>query len=219
MAINKANKVLTDNGGSGGIVSMSWGTAEVQQENSYDSSFNQTKVTYLAAAGDAAGTEWPSVSANVIAVGGTSIYRDQTGVRERAWQQTGGGLSAYVPQPPYQLAKFGSLPGRVVPDIAADANPATGVWVYSRWACAFIDSCLGNWIPVGGTSVASPVEAGILSQKGVQFTQAQGALRAIYSSSYPFRDITAGDCGIYDAFVVGTGWDLCTGFGGLLGPN
>ena len=212
----------------GGVVSMSWGAAEISNEISqYDSHFQTSGVTYLASAGDSAGTEWPSVSTNVISVGGTSISRDPTGtyILERAWQQTGGGMSAYVSKPAYQS----SLPGtnRAVPDIAADANPATGVWVYSQWACYLFGygSCLNNWIPVGGTSVAAPVEAGILSQKAVK-TSTQATLQAIYGNSNPYnssnpilRDIQAGDCGLYDDYLVGSGWDFCTGLGSLLGTQ
>ena len=132
-AVDVATQTLAKIGG--GIVSMSWGTPEFSQETStsnpnYDGRFNNPSVTYLAAAGDSAGTLWPSVSPNVIAVGGTSIVRDPASGAyqfERAWQQTGGGVTQYEQQP------------RNVPDIAADANPATGVWVYSQWACTFID--------------------------------------------------------------------------------
>ena len=71
---------------------------------------------------------------------------------------------------------------------------------------------------VGGTSVAAPVLAGIISHKGSKYSGAAGALNAIYNGSIGnFRDITSGNCGPYDGYVAGMSWDLCTGRGSLLG--
>ena len=59
--------------------------------------------------------------------------------------------------PNYQLI-IGNITGphRGTPDIAADASPNSGVAVYSTTAC-------NGWCQVGGTSVASPVFAGIVN--------------------------------------------------------
>ncbi len=74
---------------------------------------------------------------------------------------------------------------RGVPDIAAIANPSGGVWVYG--------GLNGGWVIVGGTSVASPVEAGIMSYQGYKYAQAQGTLTNLYSGAIgKFRDITYG---------------------------
>ena len=61
------------------VVSLSWGSAELSNQRSLDFHFTtpagHTGVTFLAASGDngsGAGTEWPSTSPNVVAVGGTS---------------------------------------------------------------------------------------------------------------------------------------------------
>jgi subtilase family serine protease len=119
-------------------------------------------VTYLASTGDAPGVSFPSTSAYVVAVGGTAIRRNRvTGNfgEEVVWQDAGAGLSAYVARPAYQNGISSTVgASRGVPDIAAIANPSGGVWVYS--------GLNGGWVIVGGTSVASPVEAGIMSYQG-----------------------------------------------------
>ncbi len=211
-AVTKASNLV--NAAGGGVVSMSWGGSEFSTQSSYDSYFKTPNVTYLASSGDAPGVLFPSTSAYVVSVGGTAISRNaSTGnyQREAIWQLAGGGNSAYVARPAYQngiSATVGAKRG--VPDIAAVADPSTGVWVYSGYR--------GGWWIVGGTSVASPVEAGIMSHKGVKYPLPQGALTAIYNGSIgKFRDITVGDCGRYDSYVATAGWDFCSGRGSLLG--
>ncbi len=195
----------------GGVVSMSWGGSEFPEETSLDSYFSGAKtVTYLASSGDAPGVEWPSASPYVVGVGGTSLSRSPyTGnfEGELTWQQTGGGVSYYEARPSYQSkisTKVGAYRG--VPDIAAVADPDTGVWVYSGYN--------GGWWVVGGTSVASPLSAGILSWKGVGTTKSQQVLTEIYTST-AFRDITAGNCGPYAGWIAAKGWDPCTGMGSI----
>ncbi len=53
------------------VVSMSWGLNEFSNETSYDSYFTTPGITYIASSGDSGVVEWPSVSPNVLAVGGT----------------------------------------------------------------------------------------------------------------------------------------------------
>ncbi len=236
-AVDKATALVSSAGG--GVVSMSWGSSEFAGEMSYDSHFSQANnVTYIASAGDAPGVLWPSSSAYVISAGGTSISRNPTNGNfesELTWQQTGSGISQYVPQPPYQsslgLSSYQSAPNslyRAVPDVAAVADPDTGVWVYAQYACTYIYNCGGSyWLPVGGTSVAAPVEAGVMSfnmgYKSLTPNASQSTLLAIYGVGGPsigsFLDIAAGNCGQYAGYIAGAGWDLCSGQGTLLGPN
>ena len=194
----------------GGQVSNSWGAGEFAQEAAYDSYFMANNVVYFASTGDSPGTEWPSVSANVIAVGGTSVSRDPvagTFKGEAAWDSAGGGTSIYVPAPGYQSSI--GLAMRGVPDVAAVANPATGVWVYDRNA--------GGWIIVGGTSVASPVVAAIMNNAGHFSASSSAKLKSIYTSPPPASDITRGICGPYAGYWAATGWDFCTGLGSPAG--
>ncbi len=85
-------------------VSMSWGGGEFSSEAAYDSYFTTPAghiggsglaggVTFVSASGDdGAGTEWPSVSPNVVAVGGTSLYLGGSTWDETAWSDSGGGI-------------------------------------------------------------------------------------------------------------------------------
>jgi kumamolisin len=149
-AVKLANNLVAAAGG--GEISMSWGSGEFPVEGQYDSTYFSTPgIVYFAATGDSPGTDWPSVSANVVAVGGTSVSRDPSSgafIGEAAWYDGGGGVSEFIPKPTYQssVKKLGSINFRGVPDIAAVANPRTGVWVY-------ISNAQG-WNIIGGT--ASP---------------------------------------------------------------
>jgi kumamolisin len=177
-AVKLANNLVAAAGG--GEVSMSWGSDEFSVETQYDSYFSTPGIVYFAATGDSPGTEWPSVSANVVAVGGTSVSRDPSSgafIGEAAWGDGGGGVSAYVPKPSYQsnVKKLGSVNFRGVPDIAAVANPRTGVWVY-------ISNAQG-WNIIGGTSVATPVVAGLVNNTGHFSASSNAELTAYYTDS------------------------------------
>ena len=122
---------------------MSWGGGELSTEANYESYFSKNAVTFYASTGDTAGTEFPSVERTVVAVDGTSIARnpsDFSFLGEAAWIDTGGGTSTYLSRPAYQNGHVGNT-HRVVPDVAAVADPNTGVWVYYS----------GGWYTFGGT--------------------------------------------------------------------
>lgn len=203
----------------GGEVSNSWGGSEFSGETSDDSHFVQSGVVYFASTGDSAGTEWPSVSPNVVAVGGTTTSRVNSGAtfgnfaKEVAWEDGGGGLSAYEPRPSYQSV-LPSATNRQVPDVSSDANPNTGVWVYDNNP---LNGCC--WFVFGGTSVASPSWAGIVNRAGHFATSTNAELTTIYnayaSTSYAadYNDISYGRCGFYDGNIATTKWDPCTGVG------
>ena len=91
------------------VVSMSWGGGETSNEAGFDTHFQtpggHTGVTFVASSGDSgAGVEWPSVSANVLSVGGTSLTLDSNNnwSSEAGWSGSGGGLSSFISQPTYQ---------------------------------------------------------------------------------------------------------------------
>src|SRR5260370_22285182 len=123
------------------VVSMSWGSREFAGEAGYDAVFTTPAghpgVTCVAAAGDsgaAGGPEWPSVSPNVLAVGGTTLRLTGNALRagETAWSGGGGGVSGQEAEPAYQRA-VQSSGRRGTPDMAYDADPATGGYVYSSY--------------------------------------------------------------------------------------
>jgi len=125
--------------------------------------------------------ENPASDPYVTGVGGTTLFTGpgEEYVLEDAWNEllwdkgaTGGGISTYWPLPDYQtlpLALFpayytangGSSTYRNVPDVAADADPFSGVGIYIKDA--------GGWVQYGGTSLSCPIWAGFTSNVNAAF--------------------------------------------------
>jgi len=177
------------------------------------------------------GLAYPAESPNVLAVGGTTLHNldaqgDYPGTGpngEIGWQfgsdtglsygnadilASGGGISNYEPEPAYQRT-VQQTGYREVPDVAFDADPATGTWAY--------DSADG-WYVANGTSLASPCWAGLIAivdqglalQNHPSIDGATQTLPAIYRlPPTDFHDIVYGNNG-YQAEV---GYDLVTGRG------
>lgn len=210
-----------------GVVSMSFGADEGNWTASVDGAFTASRMTYLAATGDnGAGVLWPSVSANVVAVGGTTLNYSGSGTRsESGWSGTGGGTSAYVATPTYQtnaVPGLGSVARRTLADVAFNADPSTGQYT----AVIPPGSSTPNWLSVGGTSLATPQWAGLIAIANAMRAQAAkaplGAPHAmLYGSiatvpgSYAanFADITAGSNGSCAACTARSGYDILTGLG------
>jgi kumamolisin len=207
----------------GGEVSNSWGESEFAQEEQYESTFTGTNVVFFASSGDVPGTEWPSIMSNVVGVGGTEIIRDYNNgdfLQQQMWWATGGGLSEYVPTPPYQSA-ITNLVGtaRGAPDVALDASPVSGVWIYDT-------TPLGgetlDWVVVGGTSVASPAVAAIVNSAGNFAASSVAELTTIYANlgnKQNFTNIWRGECGNRTHPQGGKGWNACTGVGAPRGAE
>jgi kumamolisin len=78
----------------GGEISNSWGEGEFSGQSALDIHFSTPKVVYFGSTGDNPGVNWPSTSANVVAVGGTSTSRwPFTGAFrwESSWSEAGVG--------------------------------------------------------------------------------------------------------------------------------
>jgi subtilase family serine protease len=202
----------------GGEVSNSWGGTEFATEQSFDASFAGTNVVFFASTGDTPGVEVPAALHGVVAVGGTSVLRDQNGnyLGQSVWSETGGGKSAYIPRPLYQ-AKVQAIVGkfRGIPDVALVADPDTGVWIYDSTA---YNGTVLDWATVGGTSVASPATAAIVNNAGHFSPSSAKELTKIYANlgvAANFTDITTGTCNNGSTDL--TGWDYCTGVGTPLG--
>ncbi len=134
------------------VVSMSWGSSEFSGEASNDSHFTtpsgHTGVTFVASSGDSGGVvEWPAASPNVLSVGGTTLTlnSNNTWASETAWSGSGGGVSRYESTPSYQSGL--GYAKHSTPDVAYDANPNTGVYVYDTYG-------YGGLLGVGGTAPA-----------------------------------------------------------------
>jgi hypothetical protein len=202
------------------VVSMSWGGGEFSTEVTADSVFTTPAghqgVTFTASTGDdGSPAAYPAVSPNVVAVGGTTLSIDSSGdyLGESAWSDTGGGISEFEAQPSYQVGNVNgtSSTHRTTPDVAMDADPNTGVYV--------LDSYSGGWFQVGGTSLASPMFAALVSiaDQG-RALQGEGTLDGATQTlpllyglpESDFHDITTGGNGTYNATV---GYDLVSGRG------
>jgi len=193
------------------IVSMSWGGGEWPDETYVDSSyFNAPGVAYFASTGDSGfGTSYPSVSPNVTAVGGTSlaIGTGNSYGSESGWSGSGGGTAAYETHVAFQNS-WVSSGNRQVPDIAAIADPNTGVYVYQN----------GGWYQVGGTSLSCPVWAAIVGlidanlSKPIDEATLQSLLYNFGASDYIntyFHDVASGSNGVSAV----AGFDQVTGIG------
>ena len=215
------------------VVSMSWGTTEFWGESAYDSIFTtpagHTGVTFVAASGDSGawyGPMYPSVSPNVLAVGGTTLTlaAGSTYGSETGWSGSTGGFSGfdsdwrtYEPEPSYQTATLQAVGlnygVRTTPDVSFNADPNTGVAVYDSVSY----SGQSGWFQVGGTSAATPAWAGLVAiadqglatggKGSLSGTQAQTDLYALPSSD--FHDITTG----FNGYSATPGYDLVTGLG------
>jgi len=204
------------------IVSISWGASEIYFDSTSLTNIKnllQTATTngvnICTATGDngsndgVGGTgaycDFPSSCPYVTAVGGTNLvcpnntYDNST--VETAWSSGGGGISTAYSKPSYQSAITAS--GRCIPDLAAVADPNTGV----------IYIVNGQTLLVGGTSVAAPIIAGFLATvKPSRFINP-----LIYSApTNCTHDITSGSNG---AYVAHAGYDNCTGLGTPNGIN
>jgi kumamolisin len=174
--------------------------------------------------------DFPASSPHALACGGTKLLANgATGVisSEVVWNETaanegagGGGVSDEFALPSWQEdagvparaggsgSGSGSGPGgRGVPDVAGNADPATGYQIYSG----------GTAQVVGGTSAVAPLWAALISRLAEASGQRFGLIQTrLYAGVTPggavpgFRDIVSGDNGAYTA---GPGWDACSGLG------
>lgn len=205
------------------VVSMSWGSPEFSYEAAYDAYFTTPVghiggsglpggITFVASSGDiGAGTGYPAVSPNVLAVGGTSLTLTSGGGygSEMAWNSSGGGVSLYESKPSYQMAIAGGR--RTTPDVSLNGNPYTGYYIYDTvpyWGNS-------GWFQDAGTSAGAPQWAALIAiaDQG-RAIMGKGSLGNVQSLMYSlpagdFRDIVSGSNG----YAAGLGYDLVTGRG------
>jgi len=173
------------------------------------------------------GVSYPASSPFVTAVGGTTLFVNVTSGSvsakdenvtygaEDAWSispqysgetvASGGGVSTLFPSPAYQSSLGYSM--RTVPDVAADANPYTGALIVSE----------GSTLVIGGTSLSSPLWAGMAADLAGYLNRPLGLLNtwlyallstSAYSSA--FHEVSFGNNGFYGAKA---GYNLVTGLG------
>ncbi len=151
--------------------------------NSYSGSggivadYDTPHITYLASSGDSGyGVADPADFDSVVSVGGTTLVQGGggRGWTETVWNGTGGGCSNQ-PKPAWQSDTGCSH--RTANDVSADANPNTGAAEYDTYGEA-------GWIQVGGTSLSSPLLAGVFGLAG-NSTQQNGGQNFWVHASVP----------------------------------
>ena len=186
------------------VVSMSWGGSEFSSETNlsqYESHFIHPGVVFVASSGDSGRRpEWPAISPNIVAVGGTTLQVDAGGnyLGETSWSGSTGGLSSYESQPAYQKGVVTqSSTKRANPDVAYNANPNVGFAVYdsTTYHPSYPSTRNGQygWFEVGGTSAGAPQWAALLAianqgrsaanKSPINATDPQEVLKVLYANS------------------------------------
>ena len=221
------------------------GNAELQTLDNIFSQGAAEGISMYAASGDSGAydcndsnlaVDSPGGDPNITGVGGTNLQLNNGAYgSESAWSNPsdtqrspkgsggGGGLSSFFKQPTWQVGpgvqNQYSNGNREVPDVSADADPASG---YSVYCTASASGCPSTgWIAVGGTSAAAPLWAGstalineyLQKQQKSRMGFANPVLYGLQNATQqfpPFHDVTSGTNLFYPAT---TGYDEATGWG------
>ena len=202
-------------------ISNSYGSSEFSGETSYDAYYNHPGIAVTVSAGDSGyGVVYPAASPFVTSVGGTSLSRNTStrGWGETVWSGTGSGCSAVETEPSWQQQALGSgsCTRRTVGDVAAVADPYTGVAVYDTYGQS-------GWLVFGGTSVASPLVASIYALAGNVNTFTGAPAQGLYGAT-SLHKVTSGTntrhCSA--GYLCDAGQSLSNGYNGPTGmgtPN
>ncbi|KJC44580.1 S53 family peptidase [Bradyrhizobium sp. LTSP857] len=169
--------------------------------------------------------DFPASSPFALACGGTNLKAPNGHINEVVWNggtqggAGGGGVSIVFPRPQYQAhAHVPKSPshsvGRGLPDVAGDADPATGYQIFLN----------GVMTTIGGTSAVAPLMAGLIARINEattkKFGKTVGFINPLIYASHAqgvFRDITVGNNDItgslHGMYKAGPGWDACSGLG------
>ncbi len=174
-------------------------------DNDADDSTNHTAVDAPASCPHVVGCGGTSKAGAPAAGGLETVWNNDTNPSDPSGEGTGGGYSTVFPAQTWQAGapKAPSGLGRMVPDVAANADPNTGYEIY----------CHGSSIVIGGTSAVAPLYAGLFAAlgKGLGFVTP-----TLWAHPGAFSDITGGGNGLYKA---ATGPDPCTGLGAPIGSS
>jgi hypothetical protein len=214
-------------------ITNSFGGAESTISPPQEAAFNHPGIVITASTGDdgyysfdrldrVSQDEAPAALNTVVAVGGTSLFLNQSGGRsyETVWNDNGphfiyavslgqslgaggGGCSTTQPAPawqrglkPWSATACGTK--RLAADISAEADWITGLDIYSSYNCGSKCSPLG-WETVGGTSLASPLIAAMFALAGGAHGVKYPALTLYgHLGTSAVNDITVGGNGYCD---------------------
>jgi len=238
--LDAITKAIHDGTNKPSVISISWGSAEVNWTQQALDNFNEAfktasalGVSICVAAGDSGSrdgetdgkvhVDFPASSPYALACGGTKLEVSGGNISsETVWHEssdsaTGGGVSSYFAVPDYQLNAGVPLEidtkfkGRGVPDVAAVADPNTGYKV-------LVD---GQEMVIGGTSAVAPLMAGLIALLNEKNKKPSGFIHpVIYAKPGLCRDITSGNnktTSKKTGYNAAKGWDACTGLGVLSG--
>ena len=202
------------------VVSNSWGFNADGDDQAMDTSLQHAAAvgkTFFFSSDDTANISYPATSPYVVAVGGTTLNLASgtfNYASESAWGDSGNGCTMLFARRPWQVGveSAATCSGRAEPDVAADAAPGTGAYVFYR----------GGHQQIGGTSLSAPLWAGmtaIWNEKLLQSSRPSvgfvaptlysiGNNPSVYHSD--FHDVTSGSAGGNPA---GPRWDEVTGWG------
>jgi kumamolisin len=229
------NAAIHDRARKPSVISISWGAPEQswtpQAMQAMDEAFMDAGllgITVFAASGDN-GTadgihdrrrhvDHPACSPHVVACGGTRLVANGSAIAEETvWGDdregaTGGGVSEQFALPRWQLKSNVPAPpngagGRGVPDVAGNADPATGYRIRLG----------GQDVVFGGTSAVAPLWAGLTAILNERLGQRVGSLDPLLydGAAGTFNDIVRGDNAVTGTagYRARRGWDACTGLG------
>jgi hypothetical protein len=220
------------------FISNSWGYPEFPGQQQFNQDFNHPGDVITVSAGDSGydplfggGASYPAATPYVVSVGGTSLVHKKTGTRhwaETVWGGTGSACSALEAKPSWQRAAVDINPttgclNRTSNDVAAVADPATGVAVYDSFAVG--DTCGQAWCEFGGTSVSSPLIAAVYALAGNPAPNSYPA-SYLYAHTSDFFDVTRGGNGSCEpdrqylcqgekGYDAPTGWGTPNGISGF----
>jgi Subtilase family len=222
-------------------ISNSWGGPEQGVTGAEDDAgpFNHPGTVITVAAGDSGYLDWglesgeqgfasyPASSPHVVAVGGTHLRRTAGG----AWQEEtvwngdgagGSGCSTALSAPPWQQSvagwpAVGCSAHRAVADVAAVADPYTGVAVYDSTAILEGGVERLGWVTIGGTSVASPIVAATFALAGGAGEDAEGKPVA-YPARTLYEHLASAPGSLHDV-VLGSNGACAQEFDGATGES
>jgi kumamolisin len=226
--LDAVGAAIDDTANDPAVISISWGGPEsswtAQSMDAFEQRFQDAAalgITVFCASGDngssdgvsdgRAHVDFPASAPHATGCGGTHLEASGTTISsEVTWSGSGGGVSDHFPLPTWQngagvppSVNPGGRVGRGVPDVAGDADPATGYEIVVG----------GSNTTVGGTSAVAPLWSGLTALLNQGLGKRAGFLNPqIYQPAEraTFGDITGGGNGGYSARP---GWDACTGWG------
>jgi subtilase family serine protease len=200
-------------------ISNSYGGSEFSSELSetYASPYEHPGVAVTVSSGDSGygSFGFPAALSSVITVGGTTLTlgTENTYGSESVWSGAGSGCSNYVSAPEWQASLTACSGKRGTADVAADANPNTGAAVYDTVRY----QGRSGWFQVGGTSLSSPLVAGVYALAGglPAGTTAASGLYSHLGDAAVLHDVTSGSNGSCSTIMCkgAVGYDGPTGVG------